>query len=193
MSWSRIVAWSVLLQSPLRGQSAGRPREGGRCPLDPCCPGFSPAARERGEEEAVQLPSVLLAPLPGNCPPMSAPCSGGGPFLHSPSGRMRNGGPAKATPHDGFNDYDFLMWGLFSGAADPVPSAVSFFRELLERKICILLMLEYEQECVVYIHRHRCAHRCEPGCVGCACAHVHPGVEFKTIAVLFPSQSSFSK
>ena len=115
MSWSRIVAWSVLLQSPLRGQSAGRPREGGRCPLDPCCPGFSPAARERGEEEAVQLPSVLLAPLPGNCPPMSAPCSGGGPFLHSPSGRMRNGGPAKATPHDGFNDYDFLMWGTALG------------------------------------------------------------------------------
>lgn len=187
------MAWSVLLQSPLRGQSAGQPREGGRCPLDPRCPGFAPAAREWGKEEAVQLPSVLLAPLPGNCPPMPAPCSGGGPFLHSPSGRMRNGGPAKATPHDGFSDHDFLMWGLLSGVADPVPSAVSFLRELLEGKIRILLMLDYEQECVVYIYRHRCADRCEPGCVWCACARVHPGVEFKTIEVLFPSQSSFSK
>lgn len=154
MSQGRIVAWSVLLQRPLRGQSAGRPREGGRYPLDPCCPGFFPAARGRGEEEAVQLPSALLAPLPGSCPPMSAPRAGGGPFLHSPSGRPRNGGPARATPHDGFNDYGFLMWRLPSGAADPVPSAVSFFRELPEGKIYVLLMLV--GVCCVYTQAQVC-------------------------------------
>lgn len=40
--------------------------------------GFLHACLELGYEEAVQLPSVLLAPLPGNCLPRSALCSRGG-------------------------------------------------------------------------------------------------------------------
>ncbi|KAL0622534.1 hypothetical protein AAY473_006122 [Plecturocebus cupreus] len=35
-------------------------------------------------------------------------------FLYGPSGRTRSCALAKAAPHDGFNDDDFLMWGLLS-------------------------------------------------------------------------------
>lgn len=50
-------------------------------------------------------------------------------FLHGPSGRS---GLARAWPHDGFTDYNFLMWGLLSHVADPIPSAVCFLKELRE-------------------------------------------------------------
>ena len=60
------------------GQGQGGLVRGGRYPPNPCRLSFFLAAREQGWKEAVQLPSVLLAPLPGNCPPMSALCSGGG-------------------------------------------------------------------------------------------------------------------
>ena len=121
----------------------------------------------------MQLPSVLLAPLPGNCPPMSALCSGGGRIPPRPIRQDKEPSPRQGCTHDGFIDYDFLMCGLLSRVADPIPSGVFFFKELLEGKLCILLILV---GVCVYMHRHRCVHRCEPGCV-CVCAHVHLDVD----------------
>lgn len=50
-------------------------------------------------------------------------------FLHGPSG---SSGLARAWPHDGFTDYNFLMWGLLSHVADPIPSGVCSWKELRE-------------------------------------------------------------
>ena len=50
-------------------------------------------------------------------------------FLHGPSG---SSGLARAWPHDGFTDYNFLMWGLLCHVADPIPSGVSCWKELRE-------------------------------------------------------------
>lgn len=107
---------------------------------------------------------------------------------------MRSYALARAAPHDGFSDYDFLTWGLLSHVADPVPSGVSFFQELLGGKMCKLLMLVGVCVCIytgtgVYTD------------VNLLCVHVRTRVprcgceswKFKTIVVLFPSQRSFSK
>lgn len=74
----------------------------------------------------------LLAPVPGNYLPESVLRSGWeAAFLHGPSGGR---GLARAWPHDGFTEYDFLMWGLLRPAADSIPSGVRFLKELREGK-----------------------------------------------------------
>lgn len=80
---------------------------------------------------------------------------------------MRSRALARAVPHDGFNDYEFLMWRLLSHGADPIPSGVSFLKELLEGKICILLTLLGAYACT---HRYRWAYA---GVNFCVCMRTH--------------------
>lgn len=107
-------------------------------------------------------------------------------FLHGPSGRTRSRALARAVPHDGFSDYDFLMWRLLSHVADPGPSGVSLSTELLEGKICIVLMPARVYACT---HRYKRRHTCVKLMHRCGCKHW----DFISIVVLFPSQRSFSK
>lgn len=52
-------------------------------------------------------------------------------FLCGPSG---GSGLARAWPHDGFTDYDFLMWGPLGPEADSIPSGVCSVEALREGK-----------------------------------------------------------
>lgn len=93
----------------------------------------------------MQLPSVLLAPLPGNCPPMSALCSGGGCIPPRPIRQDEE--PGLLHMMDSMTmTFDV---GLLSHLADPIPSGVSLLKGLLEGKACILLMMVGEG-----VHEH---------------------------------------
>lgn len=141
--------------------------------------------REEREPQVPGLPPQRL-PQPGSrarkrlcrchlfswlhCLATARPCLLSAPeedaFLHGPSGRMRSHALARAAPHDGFNDYDFLMWGLLSHVTDPVPSGVSSLKGLLEGKYCTHLMpVNVYVHTQAYGHVHRCKSLC--GCEHC--------------------------
>lgn len=127
----------MLLQGALKGQRAGRPGvawlpQGSLPP--PAASSRQPGNRARWRLCSCHLFSWL------HCLATAWPCVLSAleeeAFLHGPSGRTRSCALARAAPHDGFSDYDFLMWGLLSHVADAIPSAVCFLKELLEGEIC---------------------------------------------------------
>lgn len=156
----RIAAWSVLLQSLLRGRSTGWPSEGRQ--VSPACllPGFLPWQPGSGARRRLRSCHLFswLHCLATACPCLLSALEEDA-FLHGPSGRTTSHALARAAPHDGFNDYNLLMWGLLSHVADPIPSGVSFLEEMLGGKLCIVFMLGGVCACT---HRYRCVHRCEP-------------------------------